>query len=89
MAESAEAMGEVVQHLAAPRPPNHRLRRDPVGIAIAAVVVALVVAVLISVGTLIDRYVGWATVGIAVGVVSLLFMVGLLRLALTDRRAAR
>jgi predicted MFS family arabinose efflux permease len=78
-----------VQHLAASRPPQRRLRRDPVGLVVLAVVLALVVGLLISVGTLIDRYVGWAPVGIAVGVISLAVLVGLLRLALTDRRASR
>lgn len=82
-------MGEVVQHLAAPTPPQHRLRRDPIGLVVLAVVLALVVGLLISVGTLIDRYVGWAPVGIAVGVISLAVLFGLLRLALTDRRASR
>jgi predicted MFS family arabinose efflux permease len=79
-------MREAVQHLAAPRPPDHRRRLDAVGLAVAAIVVAVVVALGVSVASLIDRYVGWATIGIAIGVVSLLFVVGLLRLALADRR---
>jgi hypothetical protein len=85
--ESADSMGEAVQHLVAPRPPHHRRRLDPVGLVVAVVALAVVVGVAISVGSLIDRYVGWATVGIAVGVVSLAFLVGMLRLALTDRLA--
>jgi predicted MFS family arabinose efflux permease len=78
-----------VPHLAAPRSPHHRPRRDPIALAVAALAVALVLAFLVSVGSLIDRYVGWAAVGIGVGVISLAVLVGLLRLALTDRRAAR
>ena len=75
-----------MQHLAAPRPPHHRRRLDPVGLVVTVVALALVAGIAISVGTLIDRYVGWATVGIGVGVVSLAFLVCMLRLALTDRR---
>jgi hypothetical protein len=66
-----------------PRPPR---RLDVVAIAAGAVVIALAVALAVSVISLIDRYVGWAPVGIGVGALSLACVLGFVTLGLSDRR---
>jgi hypothetical protein len=66
-----------------PRPPR---RVDLVAVAAGAGLVALTVAVAVSVVSLIDRYVGWAPIGIAVGTISLVCLAGFVALGLSDRR---
>jgi hypothetical protein len=66
-----------------PRPPR---RLDPVAVAVGAGLVALAVAVVVSVVSLINRYVGWAPIGIAVGAVTLACVIGCVTLGLSDRR---
>ena len=55
------------------------------GTIVGAGLVALAVGVVISVVSLIDRYVGWVPVGIAVGTVSLVCLLGFATLGLLDR----
>jgi hypothetical protein len=66
-----------------PRPPR---RLDAVALVVGAGMVALALGVLISVVSIIDRYVGWAPIGIAVGAISLVCVVGFVGLGLADRR---
>jgi hypothetical protein len=69
-----------------PRPPR---RLDVVAVAVGAGLVALAVAVVISIVSLINRYVGWVPIGIAVGAVTLACVVGFVALGLSDRRRQR
>ena len=66
-----------------PRPPR---RLDLAAVAVGAALVALAVAVVVSVVSLINRYVGWAPIGIAVGAVTLACVIGFVTLGLSDRR---
>jgi predicted MFS family arabinose efflux permease len=76
---------ERMRQLATPGSPRPPRRMDAVGLAVAGVAVAVTVAVAVSVVSLIDRYVGWAPVGIAVGGLSLLCVVVFVTLGLADR----
>ena len=72
--------------------PSHRRpprRLDPVSFAVAAGVIALAVAVAVSVGSLIDRYVGWLRILIAVGAISLVCVLAFVSVGLADRRGQR
>ena len=75
-----------MRQLATPGSPRPPRRLDLVAVAVGAGVLALAVAVVISIVSLIDRYVGWAPVGIAVGAISLLCVAGFVTLGLADRR---
>jgi hypothetical protein len=68
------------------RPPR---RLDPVSLAVATAVVALTVAVAVSVISLIDRYVGWVPILIAVGAISLVCVLAFVSVGLADRRQQR
>jgi hypothetical protein len=79
---------EPMRQLATPGSPRPQRRFDPVALAVAAGLIALAVAVVVSVVSLIDRYVGWGPVAIAVGAISLVCLLGFATLALSDRRSA-
>jgi hypothetical protein len=68
------------------RPPR---RLDPVSLAVAAGVIALALAVAVSVVSLIDRYVGWVPILIAVGAISLVCVLAFVSVGLADRRGQR
>jgi len=68
------------------RPPR---RLDPVSLAVAAGVIALAVALAVSVISLIDRYVGWVPILVAVGAISLGCVLTFVSVGLADRRAQR
>jgi hypothetical protein len=68
------------------RPPR---RLDPVSLAVAAGVIALGVAVAVSIASLIDRYVGWVPILIAVGAISLVCVLAFVSVGLADRRGRR
>ena len=68
------------------RPPR---RLDPVSLAVAAGVIALAVALAVSVVSLIDRYVGWVPILIGVGAVSLVCVLAFVSVGLADRRELR
>jgi hypothetical protein len=68
------------------RPPR---RLDPVSLAVATGVIALAVAVAVSVVSLIDRYVGWVPILIAVGAISLVCVLAFVSVGLADRREHR
>ena len=78
-----------MRQLATPGSPRPPRRLDVLAVVVGAGLIALALAVLISVISLIDRYVGWAPVGIAVGAISLVCVVGFVTLGLTDRRRQR
>jgi uncharacterized membrane protein YjfL (UPF0719 family) len=76
---------EPMRQLATPgsrRPPR---RLDAVGVAVGGAMLAITIAVAISVVSLVDEYVGWAPVGIAVGAISLICIVVFVMLGLADR----
>jgi predicted MFS family arabinose efflux permease len=58
---------------------------DAVGVAVACVMLAVTVAVAISVVSLIDQYVGWAPIAIVVGAITLICVVAFVTLGLADR----
>ena len=68
------------------RPPR---RLDPVSLAVAAGVIALAVAVAVSVVSLIDRYLGWVPILIGVGAISLVCVLVFVSVGLADRRGQR
>jgi hypothetical protein len=68
------------------RPPR---RLDPVSLAVATAAIALAVAVAVSVISLIDRYVGWVPILIAVGAISLVCVLAFVSVGLADRRQQR
>jgi predicted MFS family arabinose efflux permease len=68
------------------RPPR---RLDPVSLAVAAGVIALALALGVSVFSLIDRYVGWVPIAIAVGAISLVCVLAFVSIGLADRRGDR
>ena len=68
------------------RPPR---RLDPVSFAVATGVIVLAVAVAVSVVSLIDRYVGWVPILIAVGAISLVCVLAFVSVGLADRREQR
>jgi predicted MFS family arabinose efflux permease len=78
-----------MRQLATPGSPRPPRRLDVVAVAVAAGMIALAVALAVSVVSLITRYVGWAPVGIAVGAISLVCVLGFVALGLSDRRASR
>jgi predicted MFS family arabinose efflux permease len=78
-----------MRQLATPGSPRPPRRLDVVALAAAAGMIALAVAVAVSIVSLIDRYVGWAPIGIAVGAISLLCLLGFVAFGLSDRRASR
>jgi hypothetical protein len=52
-------------------------------------VIALALAVAVSVVSLIDRYVGWVPILIAVGAISLVCVLAFVSVGLADRRGQR
>ena len=81
----AEALMEPMRQLATPGSPRPPRRLDVLAVVVGAGLVALAVGVVISVVSLIDRYVGWVPVGIAVGTVTLVCLLGFATLGLLDR----
>jgi len=75
-----------MRQLASPGSPRPPRRLDLVAVAVGAGLVALAVAVVISIVSLINRYVGWVPIGIAVGAISLLCVAGFVTLGIADRR---
>jgi hypothetical protein len=75
-----------MRQLATPGSPRPPRRLDLAAVAVGVVLVALAVAILISIVSLINRYVGWVPIGIAVGAVTLACVVGFVTLGLSDRR---
>ena len=78
-----------MHQLAAPshrRPPR---RLDLVSLSVAAGVIALAAAVGVGVVSLIDRYVGWLPILIAVGAISLACVLVFVSVGLADRRGQR
>jgi hypothetical protein len=78
-----------MRQLATPGSPRPPRRLDVVAVVAAAGMIALAVALAVSVVSLISRYVGWAPIGIAVGAISLVCLLGSVALGLSDRRASR
>jgi hypothetical protein len=75
-----------MRQLATPGSPRRPRRLDLAAVAVGVVLVALAVAVLISIVSLINRYVGWVPIGIVVGAVTLACVIGCVTLGLSDRR---
>jgi hypothetical protein len=75
-----------MRQLATPGSPRPPRRLNLAAVAVGAGLVALAVAVVVSVVSLINRYVGWAPIGIAVGAVTVACVVGFVTLGLSDRR---
>ena len=75
-----------MRQLATPGSPRPPRRLDFAAVVVGVVLVALAVAVLVSIVSLINRYVGWVPIGIAVGAISLLCVAGFVTLGLADRR---
>jgi hypothetical protein len=80
---------EPMRQLATPGSPRPQRRLDLVARVVAVGMIALAVAVVVSVASLITRYVGWGPVAIAVGAVSVVCLLGFVTLGLSDRRASR